>query len=150
MRVSGPRAGSVARSRKPVILFFWAHWCADCKKQAPILARLQEQFQAQGLTIIGPTQRYGYVAGGVDAAPADELKYIGQVREQYYAGLKMTVPVSEENFKNFGSSTSPTLVVIGRNGIVSLYHPGHMSYEELLPVVTKAVAVNKYDTIPCL
>jgi len=123
---------------KPLILFFWAHWCADCKYQGPILSRLQQEFGPRGLVVIGPTQRYGYIASGTDAPPADELKYIAQIRDQFYGGLRMTVPVSEENFKNFGSSTTPTLVVVDRAGIVRLYHPGRMSYEELLPIVTKA------------
>ncbi len=128
---------------KPVILFFWAHWCSDCKKMIPILERLQEQFESKGLTIIGPTRRYGYVAGGVEASPANELNYIRQVQEHYYSGLRMMVPVSEDNFKNYGSSSSPTLVVIGRNGLVTLYNPGGMSYEQLHPVVAKAVGGGK-------
>jgi thiol-disulfide isomerase/thioredoxin len=129
----------VALKGKPVILFFWAHWCGDCKYQGPILARLQQEYGKQGLTIVGATQRYGYVAGGADAPPAEELKYIEQVRQQYYGSLDMTVPVSEENFKNFGCSTTPTLTVIDRNGVVRLYHPGKMTYEALAPVVEAVV-----------
>ena len=45
-------------------LFFWAHWCGDCKAQSPVLAKLLEKYQSQGLTIMAPTQRYGYVARG--------------------------------------------------------------------------------------
>jgi thioredoxin-related protein len=43
----------------------------------------------------------------------------------------MPVPVSEENFKVYGASTTPTLVLIDRRGVVRLYHPGNLSYEEL-------------------
>jgi thiol-disulfide isomerase/thioredoxin len=116
---------------KPVVLFFWAHWCSDCKRQGPILARLQKEFASKGLLVVGPTQRYGYVANGEDAAPAQETPYIAQIRRQYYGDLKMTVPVSEENFKNWGCSTTPTLALIDRNGIVRLYHPGDMNYNDL-------------------
>ena len=43
----------------------------------------------------------------------------------------MAVPVSEQNFLNFGVSSTPTLVLVDRTGTVRLYHPGRMSYEEL-------------------
>jgi hypothetical protein len=58
------------------------------------------------------------------------------VRAKYYAGIpRMTVPVSEENFKAWGASTTPTLALIDRLGIVRLYNPGRMSYDELAPKV---------------
>ena len=37
--------------------------------------------------------------------------------------------------KQWGVSTTPTLAVINKLGVVVLYHPGRMSYEELLPYV---------------
>lgn len=39
--------------------------------------------------------------------------------------------MSEENFRNYGASTTPTLVLIGRDGIVKMFHPGNMSLAEL-------------------
>lgn len=121
---------------RPVILYFWAHWCGDCRYQAPILARLKQEYGGRGLAIIGPTQRYGYMARGQDATPEQELRYIEEIRKTHYAELAdMPVPVSEENFKNYGASTTPTLVLIDREGIVRLYHPGKMAYEELAPLV---------------
>ncbi|MCC7234157.1 MAG: redoxin domain-containing protein [Bryobacterales bacterium] len=136
----GPAGPALAALKgKPVILFFWAHWCGDCKQQAPVLARLQEENKATDLVIVGPTQRYGYVAGGVDAPPDEEVRYIGQVRKQFYGSLHMAVPLSEENFRSWGCSTTPTLAMIDRAGVVRLYHPGRMSYEELAPKVAALV-----------
>ncbi len=128
---------------KPLVLFFWAHWCVDCKAQGPVLAKLRQEFQAKGLTVIMPTQRYGYGAGGADTTPAAEVKYIDEVRRQFYPDLAdAPSPVSEENFKQYGSSTSPTLVLVDATGLVRLYRPGRMSYEELLPEVRKLVGAS--------
>ena len=128
---------------RPVLLFFWAHWCPDCKAEAPIIAELQAAYRAQGLIVIGPTRRYGYVAGGKDATPAVELAYIEQVRQQYYGMIKdMAVPVSDEDALGYGMDATPTLVLIDRQGKVALYHPGRMTREELEPPVKVLVAAS--------
>jgi len=129
----GPKpAGLAAWRGHPVLLFFWAHWCADCKSEVPDIARMIAEYQPQGLVIVGPTQRYGYVAQGQDADPATELRYIDAVRRELYTPLaSMPVPVSEENFRAWGASTTPTLVLLDRKGIVRMYHPGVMPYAEL-------------------
>lgn len=125
----------------PVLLFFWAHWCVDCKGEAPIIARLRQEFAPQGLVVIGPTQFYGYAAQGNDATPAQEKTYIESVRQRYYASLSdMPVPLSKQNFNAYGASTTPTLVVLNRTGQVSLYHPGAMPYDELREAIQKAAA----------
>jgi thioredoxin-related protein len=67
-----------------------------------------------------------------------EVPYIEKVRAQYYPDLlKVASPLSNENFKLYGSSTSPTLVLVDKAGIVRLYHPGKMTAEELLPEIEK-------------
>lgn len=125
---------------KVVILFFWAHWCPDCKIQGPILARLIAKYGQQGLTVLAPTQRYGYVAGGRSAGPEEEARYIDQVRQTYYSFVAdQRVPLSETNHKLYGVSTTPTLVLVDREGIVRLYHPGRMTEEELEPLVRRLV-----------
>jgi thiol-disulfide isomerase/thioredoxin len=128
----GPKPATLVTLKgHPVLLFFWAHWCGDCKAEVPILARLMENYGPSGLVLVGPTQYYGFTAGG-DVTPELETPYIDQVRKQYYARLgAMPVPISAQNFLRYGCSTTPTLVLIDRSGIVRLYHPGAMTYEEL-------------------
>jgi thiol-disulfide isomerase/thioredoxin len=130
-----------ALTGRPVLLFFWAHWCPDCTAQIPALVKLEAVYGPRGLVLIGPTQRYGYVARGQEAPADQELRYIDQVRQKSYAALtNMRVPVSEENLRRYGASTVPTLVLVDVRGIVRLYHPGQMSYEELAPAVALAFA----------
>ena len=124
-----------------MLLFFWAHWCVDCKAEIPIIVRLRQEFAGEGLTVIGPTQFYGYAAQGADASPAQEQAYIESVRTRYYSSLAdMPVPLSNQNFNAYGASTTPTLVVVNRSGQVAMYHPGAMGYDELRAAVQKAVA----------
>jgi thiol-disulfide isomerase/thioredoxin len=118
---------------KPVLLFFWAHWCPDCKAMAPVLAELQAAYKDKGLVVVAPTQRYGYVAKRAPADAKTEMDYIGHVAREFYAAVDWTVPVSADSFANYGSSTTPTVVLVDRQGIVRLYHPGQMTKAELEP-----------------
>jgi len=125
----------------PVLLFFWAHWCVDCKGEAPIITQLRSEYASKGLTVIGPTRLYGYTAQVQNAKPDDELTYIDAVRHRFYAGLlDMPVPISKYNFEVYGASTTPTLVLLDRAGKVAMYHPGAMPYDELKAEIEKVVA----------
>ena len=132
--LGAPLTGATAKALegKVVILFFWAHWCPDCKAESPILAKLYAKYQAQGLAIVAPTQRFGYVAGGAPASPDEELRYMREVRDRNYAFLAdLPVPVSVTNHERYGVSSTPTVVLLDRQGIVRLYHPGQLTEEEL-------------------
>ncbi len=123
-----------------VVMFFWAHWCADCKAQAPILERLVETYGREGLSILAPTQLFGYVAGGQPASPAQEVPYIDAIRQQFYPVLRgQGIPMSAENHLRYGVSSTPTLAILDRAGIVREYHPGRMTWEELVAVVEPLV-----------
>ncbi len=138
----GPKPPSLASLKgSPVLLFFWAHWCVDCKAEVPIITRLRQEFSPQGLVVVGPTQLYGYAAQGAEATPDQERGYIEAVRQRYYSTLlDMPVPVSKQNFNTYGASTTPTLVIVDRTGQVAMYHPGAMPYDELRAALQKVVA----------
>ena len=125
----------------PVLLFFWAHWCGDCKAEAPIITQLRSEFAPKGLAVIGPTRFYGYTAQIEHASPGNELMYIDAVRHRFYSGLlDMPVPISTYNFDVYGASTTPTLVLLDREGKVAWYHPGAVPYSELRGEIEKVVA----------
>jgi thiol-disulfide isomerase/thioredoxin len=124
---------------KPVMLFLWAHWCGDCKSMAKTLAELQAAYKDKGFTIVAPTQRYGYVAKRAPADPATEIAYIAEVAKEFYGNVEWTVPVNNESFASYGTSTTPTVVLVDRQGIVRLYHPGQMTRAELEPHVRALV-----------
>jgi thiol-disulfide isomerase/thioredoxin len=136
---------------KVLLLFFWAHWCADCKAEAPIIAQLATEFEPKGLVVIAPTRHYGYTAEDEHASPAKETAFIQRVFEKYYSSIpNVRVPLDDSNFERFGTSTTPTIVVVDRHGIVRLYHPGVMdenslrgAIEPLLSARNSAVAIRR-------
>ena len=137
----GPKPPTAAELKgKPVILFLWAHWCGDCKKQGPILNALVEKYKDAGIVVIAPTQRFGYAEKRRTVGPAEELKYIEQVRDEFYPWMKaVSAPVSDDVYLRYGVSTTPTYVMIDRDGKVSTYLPGQPTPEQLEPLIQKII-----------
>ena len=139
--LGAPLPSATQLKGSPVLLFFWAHWCGDCKAEAPIITQLRLEYAAKGLKVIGPTRFYGYTAQIEHARPSDELQYIDAVRHRFYSGLlDMPVPISTQNFLAYGASTTPTLVLLDRAGKVAWYHPGAVTYGELRQEIEKVVS----------
>lgn len=134
-----PAAASLKGS--PVLLFFWAHWCGDCKAEAPIITQLRSEYVGKGLKVIGPTRFYGYTAQSEHASHDEELRYIDTIRHRFYSGLlDIPVPINKSNFEVYGASTTPTLVLLDKTGKVAWYHPGAAPYAELRGEIEKVVA----------
>jgi thiol-disulfide isomerase/thioredoxin len=139
--VGAPLPAAASLRGSPVLLFFWAHWCSDCKAEAPIITQLRSEYAGKGLKVIGPTRFYGYTAQVEHAAPSEEVRYIDAVRHRFYGGLlDMPVPISKYNFESYGASTTPTLVLLDRAGKVTWYHPGAVPYGELRQEIEKVVS----------
>ncbi|MEO7156301.1 MAG: TlpA disulfide reductase family protein [Vicinamibacterales bacterium] len=137
----GPKTTLAALKGKPVVLFLWAHWCADCKAQGPILDALVNKYKSTGITVVAPTQRFGYVEKRKPADAAEELAYIERVRDQFYPWMTtVSAPVSDNLYLKYGVSTTPTYVMIDRDGKVSSYLPGQPTSEQLEVLIKKIVA----------
>jgi thiol-disulfide isomerase/thioredoxin len=138
LHIGRPVPGLDELKGRVVLLFFWAHWCPECKAESQTIANLIGKYRAQGLTIVAPTQRFGYVDAGRPAPPDKELRYIIRVRDTYYAFLRNEpVPLSDANAKSYGVADMPTHVLVDRQGIVRLFQPGRMTEEELEAAIQK-------------
>jgi thiol-disulfide isomerase/thioredoxin len=125
---------------KVVLLFFWAHWCSDCKADVPAISNIAAEFEPKGLVLVAPTRLYGYTAQEEHAAATVEKPFIEKVYDRYYSHIPdAQVPIDAGNFQRYGASTTPTIVLIDRQGIVRFYHPGEMTQAELATTIAPLI-----------
>jgi thiol-disulfide isomerase/thioredoxin len=127
---TGPRLASF--SGRPVLLFFWAAGCGDCKAESAKLARLYAQYAPKGLGFVAPTRFYGNGTDHKDAAPEQESAQIEKVWAEIYPGLAAVPrPVDTETMVRYGVSATPTYALVDGRSIVRLYAPTRLTEADL-------------------
>jgi thiol-disulfide isomerase/thioredoxin len=136
---AGPRLASF--SGRPVLLFFWAAGCGDCKAESAKLARLYAQYAPKGLSVVAITRLYGTGADHKDATPEQESTDIEKYWAETYPGLSR-VPrrVDTETIVRYGVSATPTYALVDGKGIVRLYAPTRLTEADLASRIESLLA----------
>lgn len=97
---------------KVVVLDLWATWCPPCRQEIPFLVELYEEFEAQGLVVVGV---------GLDQGGAPTLAPF--VEEN---GITYPILVGDRDVQAaYGVTGIPTTFVIGRDGRIVSKHVGY-------------------------
>jgi thiol-disulfide isomerase/thioredoxin len=104
--------GAPPTKGKVVLLDFWTTWCGPCKRELPILEKLQKEFRAKGLVVVGVN--------------------VGEDKEtvaKYVTAASLTFPslqlsADDQILKTLAVNAYPTMVLIDREGKVARYEVG--------------------------
>ena len=91
---------------RPVLINFWATWCAPCKLEMPWFQEYREKYKGQGFEILGIAE---------DDAPKDEI-----VKTAKKAGVGYPVLMTDNKIANLygGVDSLPTSFYIDKTGTV--------------------------------
>ena len=109
----GSEVDLAALKGKVVLLDFWATWCAPCKRELPMIEKLQREFRDEGLVVVGVTV-------GEDRTTLENflktaaLTYPNRSRSRM--GRRIVAELSLTAF--------PTVVLIDREGKIASYEVG--------------------------
>lgn len=90
---------------KPVLLNFWASWCAPCREEMPLLVRLHKVYAPRGVAFVG-----------IDTE--DQEAAARAFIAQYHVEYAVVKGVDEGLMDAYAIPGLPTTVFIGADGIV--------------------------------
>lgn len=115
-----------------VIVDFWTFGCYNCRNTLPALKRFDEQYRAEGLTIIG-----------VHTPEFDSEKEIKNVQSNVSRlGIKYAV-VTDNNYEMwdaYGVNAWPSIFILDKQGRIRYTHVGEGRYDDQEQVIKALLA----------
>lgn len=110
---------------RPVLLDFWATWCGPCQLEAPLLDRLHRRAEKSGLVVVG-----------VDTG--DKASAAQRFAEQKNLSYPIVYDDGDRVQALYEVTSLPTLVLVGRDGVVVEVESGYTSESALDELVARA------------
>jgi peroxiredoxin len=115
---------------KIVVINFWASWCVPCQKEMPELVKLQKQYAAKGLQILGVTYE------------TEKPAVVRRIAQKY----KLNYPLlfgSEELSKQYHVEEAlPTTVIVDRDGKIQGQILGMIDIKDVEEKIAPLLSMN--------
>ncbi len=127
--LAGNEVTLASLSGKVVLLDFWATWCGPCKQAMPIMQKISDDYKDTGAVVLGVNMGERKEDAG--------RKYM-ESKKYTYGCLLAGDALAEA----YGIRSIPTLVVIGKDGVITLTELGMSNSGEksLRAAIDKALA----------
>jgi cytochrome c biogenesis protein CcmG/thiol:disulfide interchange protein DsbE len=123
-----PRVFDLSEYRgRPVVINFWASWCAPCRDEAPILEKLWKQYRDDGVLFVGVNMQ---------DAETDSRAYLEEFGITYPNGLDEGGRITVD----YGVIGIPVTFFINKDGIVERRWVGAVREAQLTTWVEELIA----------
>lgn len=117
---------------KPVVLNFWATWCAPCRREMPDFQAVLDKHRDNGI------QMYGINVGEGTVAVRDFMEQVG-------ARFPVLIDHNEEIQAAYKILPLPTTFFIDRNGVIRQIYQTQMSAAQIESEVLRLLAVQRRE-----
>jgi thiol-disulfide isomerase/thioredoxin len=103
----------------PILVNFWATWCAPCKKEMIFLEEFHKKYSDQGFRVLA-------ISTDSPKSMSKVKSYIRAKKHTFLVGLDPNQEVS----KKMNAMVMPTVILIDKDRKVSWYHQGFIPGDE--------------------